>query len=75
VQHALAGLQGGASKPYSFSAPFTLELTFTRTSKADMAELVPGARRVGARALQFCDADFLTVFKAFRAMTALGSLA
>jgi D-amino peptidase len=66
-----AGTRG--SKPYAFEPPITLEITFTYTSKADIASLLPGSERVSARTVRFAHDDFLTVFKAFRALMTLGA--
>ncbi|HLW38222.1 MAG TPA: M55 family metallopeptidase [Candidatus Eremiobacteraceae bacterium] len=60
------------AQPFSFASPVTLDLTFTYTSKADVASLLPGSERVSARTVRFVHEDFPTVYKAFRAMTALG---
>ena len=62
----------GRAKPYTFKTPVELEMVFAWTSKADVAALLPGSVRAGARTLRFSADDFLTVFKAFRAMLALG---
>lgn len=61
-----------AAKPYRFDSPVRLEIVFTTTAKADVAALLPGSIRVDARTLRFEHDDFLTVFKVFRAMMALG---
>lgn len=60
------------AKPYAFARPIALELTFTSTAKTDMAELLPGAQRLSGRTLHFVHDDYLTVYKAFRAMMSLG---
>ncbi len=60
------------AKPYRFESPVRLEIVFTSTAKADLAALLPGSIRVDARTLRFDHDDFLTVFKVFRAMMALG---
>jgi D-amino peptidase len=65
-----AGSRG--AKPYTFTSPAALEITFTYTSKADVASLLPGSERVSARVVRFVHHDFLTVFKAFRALMTLG---
>jgi len=65
-----AGARG--AKPYAFATPITLEITFTYTSKADVASLLPGSERVSARTVRFAHGDFLTVFRAFRALMTLG---
>ena len=71
LRKALEGFKDRA-KPYRFSPPLELEMVFASTAKADVAELLPGSVRSEARTLRFTGDDFLTVFKAFRAMLALG---
>ncbi len=73
MRRAVSGLKSRAAKPYAFASPITLELVFTVTAKADMASLLPGSERVDGRTLRFGDPDFLTVFRAFRAMMTLGA--
>jgi len=65
-----AGARG--AKPYEIAPPVTLEITFTYTSKADIASLLPGSERVSARTVRFVHDDLLTVFKAFRVLMTLG---
>ncbi|MDQ6824434.1 MAG: M55 family metallopeptidase, partial [Candidatus Eremiobacteraeota bacterium] len=72
IERSLRAASSSGAKPYALSPPIALELCFTRTSKADMASLLPGSERIDGRTLRFVHDDFLTVFKAFRAMTALG---
>ena len=73
MQRAVAGMALGKAKAFSFASPVTLELVFTSTAKADMASLLPRAERVDGRTLRYSDPDFLTVFRAFRAMMTLGA--
>jgi D-amino peptidase len=73
VQRAVSGLSSSGAKPYAFASPATLELVFTSTAKADMASLMPDAQRVDGRTLRMRHADFLTLFRAFRAMMTLGA--
>ena len=73
ISQALRGAKERGAKPYAFAKPITLELTFTYTSKTDIAELLPGTERTGSRTLRFVHDDFLTVFRAFRAMMMLGA--
>ena len=73
IATALRDSKTRGAKPYAFGKPIVLEITFTYTSKADVASLLPGAERVAARTLRFTHDDFLTVFKAFRAMMNLGA--
>jgi D-amino peptidase len=63
---------GRGARPYRFDPPITLEVTFTYTSKCDIASLMPGCDRIGARTLRFAHDDYMTVFRAFRALTCLG---
>ena len=74
-----AGIEAGlrererrGAKPYAFETPVTLELDFTLTAKADAAAILPGAERVSGRTVRFAGEDFLTVFRAFRALMILG---
>jgi D-amino peptidase len=60
------------AKPYVFDPPIALEITFTYTSKADVAALLPGSERTAARTIRFVHDDFLTVYRAFRALMILG---
>jgi D-amino peptidase len=73
MQRAVSRLDSSGAKPYAFAAPATLELVFTSTAKADMASLLPASERVDGRTLRFVNRDFLTVFRAFRAMMTLGA--
>jgi D-amino peptidase len=73
MQRAVSGLARNGARPFAFASPVTLELVFTTTAKADMASLLPGSERIDGRTLRFGDPDFLTAFRAFRAMMALGS--
>ena len=59
-------------KPYLFEPPISLEVTFTYTSKCDIAALMPGCDRIGPRTLRFVHDDYMTVFRAFRALMCLG---
>lgn len=72
VRKAVQSYKSNA-KPYTFKPPVALEIVFTSTAKADVAALLPESVRTDARTLRFKSDDFLTVFKAFRAMLALGA--
>jgi D-amino peptidase len=73
MEKALREASPRGAKPYKVKPPLTLELDFTTTSRADMAQLLPGSERLSARTLRFSHEDTLTVFRAFRAMMTLGS--
>jgi D-amino peptidase len=61
--------------PFTLPAPVTLELEFALTQYADNAELVPGSERRDGRTLAFTHTDYREVFRAFRAMYNLASVA
>jgi D-amino peptidase len=73
IEKALREARARGAKAYRLEPPIVLELVFTVTAKADIASLLPGSERLSARTLRFAHDDMLTVFRAFRAMTALGS--
>lgn len=54
--------------PFRLSPPIRLEVDFVVTQMADMAELVPGSTRIGARTVAFTGDDYCEVFRAWRAM-------
>jgi len=54
--------------PFVVSRPVTLEVDFTQTAMADMAELVPGAVRAGARTVTYTHEDYPELFRAWRAL-------
>jgi D-amino peptidase len=72
IERALSGAKARGAQPYRFDSPVVLELRFISTVKADMAALLPGAERVGGRHIRYAHEDFLTVFRAFRALMTLG---
>jgi D-amino peptidase len=61
--------------PFVVVPPITLRIVFLRAVHADMAELVPGCRRVDGRTVEWRDEDMFAVYKAFRAMTILAATA
>ncbi|HEY3315478.1 MAG TPA: M55 family metallopeptidase [Bacillota bacterium] len=58
----------GAVRSLAVEPPAVLEVRFFNTGMADMAELIPGVRRLDETRVSFTDDDLLTAFKAFRAM-------
>jgi len=48
-----------------------LELTFLTSAMADMAELIPGTRRSGPRAVAYVSRDYLELYKVLLAMVRL----
>jgi D-amino peptidase len=57
--------------PFVMAPPITVRVTFQRAAHADMAELVPGSRRVNGRTVEWAGDNMPTVYKTFRAMTSL----
>ncbi|MBV8082380.1 MAG: M55 family metallopeptidase [Candidatus Eremiobacteraeota bacterium] len=72
IKRALAESKVRGAQPYRFESPITLDIRFTSTAKADMAALLPGTERIGGRYIRYAHDDFLTVFRAFRALMTLG---
>ncbi len=72
VERGIREATARGAKPYRFEPPIALEVTFTYTSKCDIAALMPGCDRIGPRTLRFVHDDCLTVFRAFRALMCLG---
>ncbi len=60
------------SKVYRLNAPYRFELTFFRSSQAEMPANVPGVKRTGAKTIQFESNDVIEGFKFLRALIALG---
>jgi D-amino peptidase len=61
--------------PLTFETPIHVSVDFLRSADADMAEMVPGASRAGARTVEFQHEDPKMSFKALQAMIALGNVA
>ena len=72
IARALREPAARGAKPFRFEPPISLDVTFTYTSKCDIAALMPGCERVGSRTLRFVHDDYMTVFRAFRALMCLG---
>ena len=61
-------------EPFTFPSPIVLEVDFTESQMADMAELVPGATRSRGRSVAYTSDDYREVFRAWRAMYNLASV-
>ena len=53
----------GDFKPYKFSPPYTLEITFEEEGMAYRASLFPGARRIDVRTVSYTHDDLMEVLK------------
>lgn len=61
----------GSFKPFIINPPIELEVSFIHTGMIEMAELLPGVRRMDGRSLSITLSDYLEAFKALRAMITL----
>ncbi len=64
--------EGKAPEPLRFSTPVTLTVQFLIAPKADGAVLVPGARRLTDRRVEFVADDMIAAFYALRLFASLG---
>jgi len=60
--------------PWTVASPSTIEVDFCSSHHADMAELVPGSERIGARTVRVTHPDYAETFRAFRALYNLASV-
>jgi D-amino peptidase len=58
-------------KPFKFKTPTKLDIVFVNTGMAELAELVPGSKRVDGRTVSYTSKNFLEVHKALLAMITL----
>jgi len=58
-------------KPFKINPPIKLEVGFNNTGMTEMAELMPGAKRIDGRTVSFVSHDYLEAFKALRTMITL----
>jgi len=58
-------------KPFSVKPPVKTEVSFIHTGMTEMAELLPGAKRINGRTVSFVSDDYFEAFKALRAMITL----
>jgi len=61
--------------PFVVPPPITLRIVFLRAVHADMADLVPGSRRVDGRTVEWVGEDMPAVYRVFRAMATLAAAA
>jgi D-amino peptidase len=54
--------------PFVIAPPLSLEVDFSSTVEADMAEILPGSRRLSARTVSYQHDDYRELFRAWRAM-------
>jgi D-amino peptidase len=71
--HAIAN--ASKAKPFTFTGPIEMRITFVKVEQADYVSIVPGFERTGPREVRFVDSDIRTIFKAFQATWRLGAIA
>jgi D-amino peptidase len=57
---------------YKLNAPYRFELSYFRSSQAELPANVPGVKRLTSKTIQFESNDFVAGFKLLRALIALG---
>lgn len=71
AQAAVQRLSQQPVAPLQLAAPVRVEVEFANTAMADAALLIPGSLRLDPRTVALEHPDYLTAFKAMRAMIAL----
>jgi len=57
--------------PFVVQTPITLGIEFVRSIQAERAELMPGAKRTGARSVEWTGEDMVSVYRTWRAFVYL----
>lgn len=65
----------GQMRPLALEGPLVLHLEYGQAGKVDLAAFCPGAERTGPRTVAFEAKDALELFRAFRTMNNMASLA
>jgi len=58
-------------KPFKIKPPIKIDVSFIHTGMTEMAELLPGAKRINGRTVSFVSNDYLEAYKALRVMITL----
>ena len=58
-------------KPFKINPPIKLDIVFVNTGMAELAELVPGTKRVDGRTVSYTSKNFLEIHRALLAMITL----
>jgi D-amino peptidase len=74
IRSGAAAALGRKHSPFMFETPIRVEVDFVVSQMADMAELVPGSRRISGRTVGYTGEDYPEVFRAWRAMYNLASV-
>jgi len=59
---------------FKLEQPIRLEIEFVNSGMADMAELIPGVKRIDGRKVSYTGRDYLETFKLMRGLIALASV-
>ncbi len=60
--------------PLRLDGPLTLSIDYLKTAQADVAAIMPGVERTAPRSVEYTADDYLTLFRAFRALFLLGGI-
>lgn len=72
AHRAVAHLKAGnAPMPYRLSGPITLTVELSGVERADQAQILPGARRLDSRRVEFVAEDALLAYRAFQTIASL----
>ncbi|HUV98081.1 MAG TPA: M55 family metallopeptidase [Candidatus Paceibacterota bacterium] len=63
--------QADKVKPFKIKPPINLKVAFINPGMAEVAELVPGSKRIDGRTLSYTSKDLVEVYRAFLAMITL----
>jgi D-amino peptidase len=58
-------------KPFKIKPPINLKVAFINPGMAEIAELVPGSKRIDGRTLSYTSKNLIEAYKAFLAMIKL----
>lgn len=73
IRAAAAQALARAREPFVIQAPITLGIEFMRSSQAEKAQLIPGARQSGPRTVEWTGEDMTVIYRTWRALTGLGT--
>ncbi|MDK2983465.1 MAG: D-amino peptidase [Thermococcaceae archaeon] len=66
VFRAVEKYKNGETKPLTLDYPVRVKLTFNNSGMADAGELLPGARRIDGKTVEFEARDIIEAYKAFQ---------
>jgi D-amino peptidase len=61
-------------EPLRLTGSLNLGIDYLKTAQADVAAIMPGAERIAPRTIEYSADDYLTLFRAFRALFLLGGI-